>query len=77
MGKTWKSRSHVRTGYPYRAPHLSQHVHVVRPRARKQGNGEPYFIGAPLALLTVCILPQGRALTCAVQACLQGAARKA
>ena len=49
MGKSRKGRSHAnKSNYPYRTSHVGQHVHVVRPRARRQGNGQPYFIGVAL-----------------------------
>ena len=59
MGKSRKGRQYVnKSNYPYRTSHVGQHVHVVRPRARRQGNSQqPYFIGQHLALL--CGIPTG------------------
>ncbi|KAK9798955.1 hypothetical protein WJX73_009072 [Symbiochloris irregularis] len=43
MGKSWKNRSHARTGYPYSHMRIA-HVHIVQPRVRAE-NGNSYFVG--------------------------------
>ena len=52
MGKTSKGRTHQgKSTYPYRTPRVGQHVHVIRPKLRRQG-AQPYFIGASSILGT-------------------------
>ena len=54
MGKTSKGRTHQgKSNYPYRTSRVGQHVHIIRPRMRRQG-AQTYFIGEQFHALTTC-----------------------
>ena len=45
MGKTSKGRVHQgKSSYPYRTSRVGQHVHIIRPKMRRQG-AQPFYIG--------------------------------
>lgn len=43
MGKSWKTRAHLNTGYPYN-PIRAAHLQVIRPRVRNEDE-EKLFLG--------------------------------
>lgn len=47
MGKYWRARQHMHTGYPYSPMRIGSHVHVVRPRIRHQDSSSLFIGKAP------------------------------